>query len=148
MSVRTHDAAMLSELTHQIIGACMAVHRELGPGLLESVYEECLGMALDEAGLPFSRQIPIPVCFRGRRIEQGFRCDMLVDRCVIVEIKAVERIMPVHKAQVLTYLKLTGCPIGLLINFHVAVLKDGISRLVNPASGLDLRSSVPPVPST
>jgi GxxExxY protein len=133
----------LNQTTERIIGVCIDVHSELGPGLLESVYEECLCLALDAAAINYVRQGSVPVVFRGKQIDQGFRFDLLVEEEVIVEIKAVEQIMSIHKAQVLTYLKLTGAPIGLLINFHVPVLKDGIRRLVNPACGLDIRMPKP-----
>ncbi len=138
-----NEAERLNQITERIIGVCMDVHSELGPGLLESVYEECLCLALDAASIGYVRQGSVPVVFRGRAIDQGFRFDLLVEREVIVEIKAVEQIMSIHKAQVLTYLKLTGAPIGLLINFHVPVLREGIRRLVNPASGLDVRVPKP-----
>jgi len=118
------EAERLNRLTARIIGVCIDVHSELGPGLLESVYEECLCLALDAASIGYVRQGSVPVVFRGRAIDQGFRFDLLVEREVIVEIKAVEQIMSIHKAQVLTYLKLTGVPLGLLVNFHVPVLKD------------------------
>jgi GxxExxY protein len=138
-----NEAERLNLLTERIIGVCIDVHSELGPGLLESVYEECLCLALDAAFIGYVRQGSVPVVFRGQQIDQGFRFDLLVEREVIVEVKAVEQIMSIHKAQVLTYLKLTGAPLGLLINFHVPVLKEGIRRLVNPASGLDVRVPKP-----
>ena len=122
---------MLSEdLTQRIIGAAIAVHRQLGPGLLESVYEECLAYELTTQLIPFERQKAIPVTYGDVLIECGFRADLLVDRLVLLELKAVESIAPIHKAQVLTYMKLAGCKIGLLINFNVVLLKDGIKRFV------------------
>ena len=122
---------MLSEdLTQRIIGAAIAVHRQLGPGLLESVYEECLAYELTTQLFPFERQKPIPVTYGDVLVECGFRADLLVDKLVMVELKAVESIAPIHKAQVLTYMKLAGCKIGLLINFNVVLLKDGIKRFV------------------
>jgi GxxExxY protein len=122
---------MLSEeLTQRIIGAAIAVHRQLGPGLLESVYEECLAYELTTQLIPFERQKAIPVTYGDVLVECGFRADLLIDKLVLVELKAVESIAPIHKAQVLTYMKLTGCKIGLLINFNVVLLKDGIKRFV------------------
>lgn len=116
--------------TGAIIAAAIEVHRALGPGLLESVYEECLCRELELRGIPFSRQVPIPVEYKGVRSECGYRIDVLVQDEVVVEIKAVEAIHPVHEAQLLTYMKLSGKRVGLLINFCVPVLKDGIARRV------------------
>jgi len=118
------------ELTAQIIGAAIEVHRELGPGLLESAYQACLARELSLRGLPFMQEKPLPVEYKGTRVDCGYRLDFLVDGKVIVELKAVDALAPVHEAQLLTYLKLTGCRVGLLINFYVPVLKDGIKRLV------------------
>lgn len=119
-----------SELTRRIIGAAIAVHRELGPGLLEAVYEECLSFELALAGLSFSRQQPIPVIYRGTKLDCGYRADLIVCSRVIIEIKAIASIAPIHEVVMLTYLRLSGCRIGLLINFHSAVLKDGVHRFV------------------
>lgn len=116
--------------TGAIIAAAIEVHRALGPGLLESVYEECLCRELELRGIPFVRQVPIPVEYKGVRSECGYRIDLLVKDEVVVEIKAVEAIHPVHEAQLLTYMKLSGKRVGLLINFCVPVLKDGIVRRV------------------
>jgi len=117
-----------NELTHGIIGAAIEVHRCLGPGLLESCYEECLGRELQLRSLAFERQKAIPVVYKDVKLECGYRIDLLVDARVIVELKAIETIAPVHEAIVLTYLRLSGCSVGLLINFNAAVLKDGIRR--------------------
>jgi len=122
-------AAGINQLTERIIGVAIAVHRELGPGLLESAYEECLAIALKEDGLAFDRQGIIPIRFRGHEITPGFRFDLLVERQVILEIKAVEAVLKIHKAQVLTYLRMTGLPVGLILNYHAPVLRDGIHRL-------------------
>lgn len=122
------------ELSGAIIGAAIEVHRELGPGLLESVYEHCLARELRDAGIPFLQQHPVPVRYKGERLDQGFRLDLWVDQRIIVEIKAIEVVQEVHRAQLLSYLKLTGCKLGLLINFNEAVLKEGLQRVVN---GLD-----------
>lgn len=121
----------INAMTESIIGAAIAVHREIGPGLLESAYEECLAIALTDAEIPFKRQGSIPIRFRGRDITPGFRYDLLVADRVIVEVKAVESVLKVHKAQVLTYLRLMDLPVGLILNFHVPVLRDGIHRLIN-----------------
>lgn len=122
------------ELSGAIIGAAIEVHRELGPGLLESVYEHCLARELRDAGIPFLQQHPVPVRYKGERLDQDFRLDLWVDQRIIVEIKAIEVVQEVHRAQLLSYLKLTGCKLGLLINFNEAVLKEGLQRVVN---GLD-----------
>ena len=117
-------------LTKEIISAAIEVHRALGPGLLESAYEECLCRELNLRGIPFERQVPLPVEFKGVRLECGYRLDLLVDKRVVVEIKTVESLLPIHEAQLLTYLKLGGWKVGLLINFNVSVLKNGIRRRV------------------
>ena len=118
----------LSELTRRIISSAMEVHTGLGPGLLEAAYEECLCHALARGGLQFRRQVAIPIAFQGIKLDCGFRLDLLVDEQVVVEIKAVEKVLPVHFAQLLTYLKLSGITTGLIINFNVVHLRDGISR--------------------
>ena len=128
---RTEEKKRADELSGRIIGAAIEVHRLLGPGLLESAYEECFARELQVQRIPCARQVPIPVEYKGTRVEAGYRLDFLVDALVIVEVKAVERIEPIHKAQLLTYLRLTGLWLGLLVNFHSAVLKNGIVRLVN-----------------
>ena len=118
------------ELTRLIIGAAIEVHRVLGPGLLESVYEECLCYELTLRGLRFQRQVPLPVVYKQIKLDCGFRMDLVVEDAVILEIKSVDAIHPVHEAQLLTYLKLSGKRVGLMINFNVPVLKDGITRRV------------------
>lgn len=120
----------LNKITEQIIGAAIEVHRALGPGLLESAYEECLCRELGLRRIQFERQRPLPVEYKGVKLDCGYRVDILVTNAVVVEIKAVETIEPIHVAQLLTYLKLGGWKVGLLINFNVAVLKDGIRRRV------------------
>ena len=119
-----------SELTEQVIGCAINVHKLLGPGLLESVYEECLCFELAEAGLPFKRQIALPIVYRDRVLDGGFRADIVVSNVQIIEIKSVEAIHPVHEAQLLTYLRLTRHKIGLLMNFNVLRLNDGLRRFV------------------
>ncbi|MCL6613710.1 MAG: GxxExxY protein [Firmicutes bacterium] len=118
-------------LTEEIIGAAIEVHRTLGPGLLESAYEECLCRELDLRRIRFVRQHPLPVEYKGVKLDCGYRLDLLVDDSVVVEIKTVDSLQPIHKAQLITYLKLGGWSIGLLINFNVPVLRTGIKRIVN-----------------
>lgn len=120
----------LNSITEQIIGAAIEVHGALGPGLLESAYEECLCRELSLRDIPFERQKPLPVEYKGCRLDCGYRLDLLVAAAVVVEIKAVEAIDPIHEARLLTYLKLGGWKLGLLINFNVPVLKDGIRRRI------------------
>jgi GxxExxY protein len=116
--------------TSRIIGAAIEVHKELGPGLLESAYEECLCHEFHLRGLPFRRQIDLPVSYKGLKLDCGYRLDLIVDDTVVVELKAVEALFPVHQAQLLTYMKLTGKQVGLLINFNVPLLTQGIIRRV------------------
>jgi len=121
----------LNTLTETIIGAAMTVHSELGPGLLESAYEACRAIELEQRGLRVQRQKALPPRYRGTKLEFGYRPDLLVDEKVIVEVKAVEALVPVHASQFLSYLRLSDCPVGLLLNFNVLRLKDGIQRVVN-----------------
>lgn len=121
----------LDEISGQVIGAAIAVHRELGPGLLESAYEACLVHELRQRGVQIEQQIPQPVFYKGLQLECGYRLDLLVENRVIVELKAVETLLPIHEAQLLTYLKLRQLRLGLLINFNVPILKHGIKRLLN-----------------
>ena len=117
-------------LTERIIGLAMDVHRHFGPGLLESVYEQCLCFELAQAGIPHKRQAPLPVVYKSLRMATAFRADVLVADEVIVELKSIERLSPVHEAQVLTYLRMTGYRVGLLMNFNSLRLKDGLRRFV------------------
>jgi GxxExxY protein len=117
-------------LTKLIIGLAIEVHQQLGPGLLESAYEECLCYELKQGGLAYVRQAPLPIVYKDVRLDCGYRLDLVVERQVIIEIKSVERLLPIHDAQVLTYLRLSGCRIGLIMNFNTAMLKDGLRRLV------------------
>ena len=121
----------LNRVTREIIGAAIAVHRELGPGLLESAYEACLAYELTQRGLRVEQQMPLPVVYREVRLECGYRLDLVVEDIVIVELKSVEKLTRVHQAQVLSYLRLANCPVGLLINFNVKILVDGVQRLAN-----------------
>jgi GxxExxY protein len=116
-------------LTHQVIGCAIEVHRQLGPGLLESVYRTCLAYELSSVGRNCESELPVPVQYKGIALECGFRMDLVVDGELVVELKAVDALLPVHSAQLLTYLKLSGCRTGLLINFNSKVLRDGIRRL-------------------
>ena len=125
------EAVRLNKITDTIIGSAISVHKELGPGLLESAYEACLLYELTQQGLMVSQQKPLPFIYREISIDCGYHLDLLVEDSVIVEIKAVENILSIHRAQVMSYLKISGCSVGLLINFNVQVLKQGIVRLVN-----------------
>ncbi len=118
----------INEITSQIIGAAIEVHKQLGPGLLESAYEACLAYELIDRGLQIEHQKPLPVRYKDVQLDAGYRLDLLVQDIVIVELKAVEKILPIHKAQILSYLKLSGIKVGLLINFNVKLLKNGIKR--------------------
>ena len=117
-------------LTERVIGLAMEVHRNFGPGLLESVYEQCLCFELAQAGIPHVRQAPLPVIYKNMRLETAFRADILVSNEVILELKTVEHLSPVHEAQLLTYLRMTGYRVGLLMNFNTLRLKDGLRRFV------------------
>lgn len=118
------------DLSKQVIGCALEVHRNLGPGLLESTYEHCLAHELTLAGLPFRLQHALPVKYKGILLDCGYRVDVLVEDQLIVELKSVEKVVPIHEAQLLTYMKLAQIRIGLLINFNVGLLKDGIKRMV------------------
>jgi GxxExxY protein len=120
-----------NQLTEKIIGCGIEVHKALGPGLLESAYEECFCYELKQNGLSFSRQVPLPVEYKGIKLDCGYRIDVVVNDLIVIELKTVENILPIHEAQLLTYLKLSRRSVGLLMNFNVPVLKQGITRLVN-----------------
>lgn len=120
----------LNKITENIIGAAMEVHKALGPGLLESAYEECLAHEMRLRSLGFERQLPLPVAYKGVKMDCGYRLDCVVEKAVVLELKAVEALLPIHEAQLLTYLKLGGWTVGLLINFNVPILKKGIKRIV------------------
>ena len=122
----------LNHLSSQIIKAAIAVHRELGPGLLESVYQSCMVIELKSMNMNVQAEVPLPVLYRGQKVnEEGFRLDLLVEGLIIVELKSLEKVQPVHKKQLLTYLRLAKKPLGLLINFNESLLKDGITRVIN-----------------
>lgn len=125
------NSGNVNETTGQVVNAAMKVHSALGPGLLEGAYLACLAYELRERGLSVVAQVPLPIHYQGVNIELGYRIDLLVEDTVVVELKAVARLLPIHEAQLLSYLKLGRLPVGLLINFHVLHLKDGIKRLAN-----------------
>jgi GxxExxY protein len=118
-------------LTHGVISAAIEVHRYLGPGLLESTYENCMCREFSERGIRFERQVPLPVIYKGVRLNCGYRLDFLVDNRVVVELKAVSKLEKIHEAQLLTYLRLTGKKLGLLLNFNVLLMKNGVKRMAN-----------------
>ena len=119
-----------NRLSHEVIGAAIEVHRALGPGLLESAYEECLAHELTLRRIGFERQVPLPIRYKGVHLDCGYRMDMVIQRGLVLELKAIERILPIHQVQLLTYLRLSGTWLGLLLNFHVPVLQRGIQRIV------------------
>jgi GxxExxY protein len=121
----------LNGITESIIGAAIQIHRTVGPGLLESVYEACLAYELKKRGLTVEQQKPVPLVYEEVKLECGYRMDLLVEHSVVVEVKSIEALAPVHAAQTLSYLRLSGCKVTLLINSNVAVLKDGIRRFIN-----------------
>ena len=127
-------------MTDRVIGACVEVHRALGPGLLESVYEVCLAHELSNVGIAYARQVPIAVSYKDVDLDCGFRADLLVEGRLLVELKAVEKLLHVHVSQVVTYLKLSGIEVGLLVNFNVPRLVDGVRRLTGR------KSKSPPLP--
>ena len=120
-----------NEIGKNVVDAAVQIHRELGPGLLESVYEVVLAKELENRGLSVQRQVPVPIMYRGIRFDEGFRADIIVEGKIILELKSVEQIAKVHAKQVLTYLRLTGLRLGFLLNFGAAFMKDGIERIVN-----------------
>jgi len=120
----------LNKLAYEIIGAAVEVHKTIGPGYNESIYEEALCIELEERGIPFMRQVKIEIGYKGRTVGEG-RVDLIVGKELVIELKAVEKVLPVHKAQLLSYLKATGKRLGLLINFNTSLLKDGVDRIIN-----------------
>lgn len=148
-SLKNEDPARFNEVTNVIIGAAISVHRELGPGLLESTYEACLNWELVHRGLRVERQVAVPVIYHSVEIDAAYRVDLLVEDAVVVELKAVDQLLEVHKAQLLSYLKLSGRKVGLIINFNTQILKDGIRRVVSgfedpppSSSAISARSAV------
>jgi GxxExxY protein len=128
MKPRTPEPGPL--LTDRIIRLAIKVHRTLGPGLLEAVYNQCLCYELHQDGLAFEREVPLPIIYETMRIEKGYRADIIIAQTVLLELKCVDHILPVHKAQTLTYLCLSNCPIALLMNFNTVLLRDGLHRLI------------------
>jgi GxxExxY protein len=124
------DRDQLNVLTDRIIGAAIEVHRQLGPGLLESTYQACLQYEMEARGLHVRKQVALPIVYKGIQIDEGYRIDLLVNEQVVVELKAVEHLLPVHEAQVLSYLKLSGRKVGLLLNFRTVLMKHGIRRFI------------------
>jgi GxxExxY protein len=124
-----------NRLTERIIGAAIEVHRHLGPGLLESSYEACLCYELGQLGLHFQKQVHLPVAYKGIKLDCCYKMDLVVEDSIVVEIKAIDDLLPIHSAQLLTYLKSSGKPVGLLINFNVPILKKGLKRIVNHYAG-------------
>jgi GxxExxY protein len=131
LSTAAESRPVDNQLTEQIIGAAIEVHRTLGPGLLESAYEECMCYELKQLGLGFQRQLELPRRYKSVNLDCGFRMDLVVEGAVVVELKTISELLPIHSAQLLTYLKLSGKPVGLLVNFNVPVLKKGLKRIVN-----------------
>ena len=127
---KTKTEVKFDELSNKVLGCAIEVHRELGPGLLESTYEQCLAYELNRAKIPFKLQVGLPVQYKQIKLDCGYRIDLLADDRLIVELKSVEQLLKIHEAQVLTYMKLTGVSIGLLINFNVEVLRQGVRRFV------------------
>ena len=120
-----------NELATIVVNCCYRVHKSLGPGLLETVYEEVLSYELKKQGVSFERQLTIPVVYESVKLNTGFRADIIVEKCLILEIKSIEMLAPVHQKQLLTYLRLTNIKLGLLINFNTSLIKDGLQRIVN-----------------
>jgi len=137
------DMRGVNDITEQIIGAAIEVHRTLGPGLLESAYEGCLCRELQLRSIHYARQLTLPVHYKGMALESGYRLDLLVENQIVVELKAVDELLPVHEAQVLTYMRLGEYPVGLLLNFHVPILKHGIKRFIH-----DVPEHLHPIAST
>jgi GxxExxY protein len=125
------DVTETNDITHDIIGSAIEVHKALGPGLLESAYRPCLALELSNRHRQVEQDVRVPLSYRGIRLDSCYRLDLLVDGRIIVELKSVEQLAPIHSVQLLTYLRLMNCPVGLLINFNVRVLKDGVKRVIN-----------------
>ena len=127
--MQTVGSLLHADVTHAVLGCAFDVHRALGPGLLESAYKACLQEELSQRGLQHAAEVPIPIHYKGLQLDAGYRADLVVESRVLVELKAVERLLSIHQAQVMTYLRLSGLEVGLLINFNVASLKNGIRRI-------------------
>ena len=144
MRQRAGEPGRFWGLSERVIGACIEVHRVLGPGLLESAYEQCLAHEFGLRKLGFERQLPVPVLYKGIALEFGYRVDFVVERALVVELKAVEHLLPVHEAQVLTYLKLLNLPTGLVVNFHSDAIKGNVRRIALKSPRLPGSLSSPP----
>jgi GxxExxY protein len=129
--VKLEEQTDVDRLTETVIGAAIEVHKQTGPGLLESVYEECLCYELSQLRLPFQRQVHLPVAYKGIKLDCGYRMDIVVADAVVLELKTVEQLLPIHSAQLLTYLKLSGKQVGLLLNFNESVMRRGLKRIVH-----------------
>jgi len=121
------------DMTGRVIGLAIKVHKTIGPGLYENVYEDCLGLELSRSGLRFERQVELPLIYEGVRFERTYRADIIIEKSIILEIKSIENILPIHKSQLLTYLRLSGCRVGLLLNFNTVLLKNGLRRFIQTA---------------
>jgi GxxExxY protein len=144
MKGKMQESDRLDQISRRIIGAAIEVHRHLGPGLLESAYQSCLAFELKELGLKLEDQKPLPVVYKQVKLDCGYRIDLVVEDEIIVEIKAIEKLLPIHEAQVLSYLRLAKKRVGLLMNFHVPVLKDGLKRIVNDYPDAERKKSQAP----
>jgi GxxExxY protein len=144
MKGKMQESDRLDQISRRIIGAAIEVHRHLGPGLLESAYQTCLAFELKELGLKLEDQKPLPVVYKQVKLDCGYRIDLVVEDEIIVEIKAIEKLLPIHEAQVLSYLRLAKKRVGLLMNFHVPVLKDGLKRIVNDYPDAERKKSQAP----
>ena len=133
MPSKTEEKSIVdsNQLSNKIIGAAIEVHKALGPGLLESAYEECLFQELELRGLHYERQKPLPVVYKGNKLDCGYRLDVVVENAIVLELKSCEKIEPIYEAQILTYLKLSGLHLGLILNFNVSMMRDGIKRVVH-----------------
>ena len=133
MPSKTEEKSIVdsNQLSNKIIGAAIEVHKALGPGLLESAYEECLCQELELRGLHYERQKPLPVVYKGNKLDCGYRLDVVVENAIVLELKSCEKIEPIYEAQILTYLKLSGLHLGLILNFNVPMMRDGIKRVVH-----------------
>jgi len=132
MSLKQHSdmPSEIERLSKEVVDCFFSVHKELGPGLLEKIYEDALCHEFDLRGLKFQRQMPVAVSYKGKKMPTDYRIDIIVDNTIIVELKAVDRVLPVHEAQILSYMKLTGSPLGLIANFNTTLMEDGIKRVV------------------
>ena len=144
MNRRDAETQSFRGITEQVIGACIEIHKHLGPGLLESAYEECLCYELSVRGIRFERQKPLPVKYKNVNLDCGYRLDLVVEESILLELKAVERLLPIHEAQGITYLRLSRLPVGLLVNFNATILRNALRRLT-PNHPKSFRSSGLPV---